>query len=83
MRPMGCYVGMTRDLDARLEQHRRDGRNFRSYDVLRSGLGYDQAQALEEAEAAKHHCDHHEGGSRGGIRDGLGNWTVYRLNDVG
>ena len=72
---MACRVGMSTDPQERI-RHWKAKEGHTQGSVLASGLSYDQALAREKSEATKGGC--HQSG--GGPRNGLSNWSVYKVS---
>ena len=68
-----CRVGMTTDLQARRSAWRAQYPNLRNWQILASGLTYDEALRVERLEAERRGCE----SSGGGPRNNQSNWSVY------
>ena len=68
-----CRVGMTTDPQGRRSVWRGQYPNLRHWQILASGLTYDEAQAREKSEAERLGCEY----SPGGRKNNLSNWSVY------
>ena len=71
---MACRVGMSTTPWTRIA-HWKEEEGHTHGEVLRSGLTYDRALALEAEEATKRGCTYAPGGERNDKND----WSVYHV----